>query len=107
MDTRCFVGEAANATAPLIVADDGSHRKIEATELGASGFNLLAMTQLVIVGMLAIGVGALALLGLLVMVRDLFGENILEAPSMTDKEVMTKHTNDVSPQSEQRHVPQP
>jgi len=42
-----------------------------------------------------------------VMVRDLFGENILEAPSMTDKEVMTKHTNDVSPQSEQRHVPQP
>jgi hypothetical protein len=65
------------------------------------------MTHLVIVGVLAIGVGALALLGLLVMVRDLFGENILEAPSMTDKEVMTKHTNDVSPQSEQRHVPQP
>ena len=65
------------------------------------------MTHLVIVGVLAIGVGALALLGLLVMVRDLFGENILEAPSMTDKEVTTNHTNDVSPQSEQHHVPQP
>jgi hypothetical protein len=65
------------------------------------------MMRCVVVGVLAIGVGALALLGLLVMVRDLFCENISEASSMTDKEVMTKHTNGISPQSEQPHVPHP
>jgi len=65
------------------------------------------MMRLVVVGVLAIGVGALALLGLLVMVRDLFCKDIPEAPSMTDTEVMTKHTNGISPQSEQRHAPQP
>jgi len=63
------------------------------------------MLHLVVVGVLAIGVGTLALLGLLVMVRDLFFENIPEAPSMADKEVTTKHTNGISPQSEQPHVP--
>jgi hypothetical protein len=65
------------------------------------------MLRLMVVGVLAIGVGALALLGLLVMVRDLFCENIPEAPSMIDKEVMAKHTNGISPQSEQPHVPHP
>jgi hypothetical protein len=65
------------------------------------------MLRLVVVGVLAIGIGALALLGLLVMVRDLFCENIPETPSMTDKEVMTKHTNGITPQSEQPHVPHP
>jgi hypothetical protein len=41
--------------------------------------------RLVVVGLLTIGFATLVLLGLLSMVRELFCESILDAPSMSDK----------------------
>jgi hypothetical protein len=48
--------------------------------------------RLVVLGVLTIGLGTLVLLALLAMVRELFCESILEAPSMTDKEALREHT---------------
>jgi hypothetical protein len=48
--------------------------------------------RLLVVGVLAVGIGILALLGLLTIIRELFGEGILEAPSMTDNDAMTENS---------------
>jgi hypothetical protein len=64
--------------------------------------------RLLVLGVaLAIGVGALALLGLLVMVRELFCQNIPEASSMTDDGALRDHPKDVSRQADQLRAPQP
>jgi hypothetical protein len=47
--------------------------------------------RVLVVGVLAIGIGTLAFIGLLTIVRELFCERILEAPSLTDKEAMTEN----------------
>ena len=47
--------------------------------------------RLLAVGVLAIGFGTFVFLGLLTMVRELFCESLLEAPSMADKEATTEN----------------
>jgi hypothetical protein len=50
------------------------------------------VTHLLVAGVLILAVsGSLLLLGLLTMVRELFSDRILEAPSMTDEEAATEH----------------
>jgi hypothetical protein len=53
------------------------------------------MMRLLLVCVLVLGVGTLVFLGLLVMVRDLFCESLLEAPSVTDEEAGREHTSDL------------
>ena len=50
------------------------------------------MMRLLLVSVLVLGSGTLVFLGLLVMVRDLFGEGLLAAPSVTDDEAAREHT---------------
>ena len=57
------------------------------------GFSVM---RLLLVGVLILGLGALVFLGLLVMVRDLFRESFLEAPSVTDEEAAREHTGQTS-----------
>ena len=52
--------------------------------------------RLLLVGVLILGLGALVFVGLLVMVRDLFRESFLEAPSVTDEEAAREHTGQTS-----------
>jgi hypothetical protein len=49
--------------------------------------------RLAVAGLLTIGFGTLALLGLLSVVRELFCESILDAPSMTDKETTRENSS--------------
>ena len=57
------------------------------------GFSVM---RLLLVGVLILGLGALVFLGLLVMVRDLFRESFLEAPSVADEEAAREHTGQTS-----------
>jgi hypothetical protein len=54
--------------------------------------------RLLVVAALAIGLGTLALLGLLTMVRELFCESPLEAPFMIEKEAMREQPNQITDQ---------
>jgi hypothetical protein len=49
--------------------------------------------RLVVEGVLTIGFVTLVLLGLLSMVRELFCESMLDAPSMTDQEATTENSS--------------
>jgi hypothetical protein len=50
------------------------------------------VTHLLVAGVLIfVGAGSVVLLGLLTMVRELFCDRILEAPSMPDGEASTEH----------------
>jgi hypothetical protein len=50
------------------------------------------VTHLLVAGVLILAVsGSLLLLGLLTMVRELFSDRILEAPSLTDGDATTEH----------------
>ena len=53
------------------------------------------MMHLVLCCVLVLGLGTLVVLGLLVMVRDLFYESLFEAPSVTDEEAAREHTGDL------------
>jgi hypothetical protein len=53
------------------------------------------MVHLLLVCVLVVGLGTLVVLGLLVMVRDLFYESLFEAPSVTDEEAAREHTGDL------------
>jgi hypothetical protein len=53
------------------------------------------MMHLLLVCVLVFGLGTLVVLGLLVMVRDLFYESVFEAPSMTDEGAAREHTGDL------------
>jgi hypothetical protein len=57
--------------------------------LESLGFSVM---RVLLVGVLILGLGALVFLGLLVMVRDLFCESFLEAPSVADDETAREHT---------------
>jgi hypothetical protein len=70
---------------------------------GGDGISLLIMSKLLeilgfsvmrllLVGVLILGLGTLVILGLLVMVRDLFCESRLEAPGVADEEAVREHT---------------
>jgi hypothetical protein len=48
--------------------------------------------RVLLVGVLILGLGALAFLGLWVMVRDLFCESFLESPGVADEEAASEHT---------------
>ena len=52
------------------------------------------MIHLLLVCVVVLGLGTLVVLGLLVMVRDLFYESLFEAPSVTDEEAR-EHTGDL------------
>jgi hypothetical protein len=49
--------------------------------------------RLVVVGVLTIGFVTLVLLGLVSMVRELFYESMLDAPSLTDQEATTENSS--------------
>jgi hypothetical protein len=53
------------------------------------GFSVM---RLLLVGALILGLGTLVILGLLVMVRDLFCESLFEAPSVADEDAAREHT---------------
>ena len=53
------------------------------------------MMHLVLFCVLVLGLGTLVVLGLLVMVRDLFDESLFEAPSVIDEEAAREHTGDL------------
>ena len=50
------------------------------------------MRVLVVGGALIVGFGALMLLGLLTMIRELFGEKLFETPFITDWGATREHT---------------
>jgi hypothetical protein len=64
--------------------------------LESLGFSVM---RVLLVGVLILGLGALVFLGLLVMVRDLFCESFLEAPSVADEEAAREHTGQSPSQS--------
>jgi hypothetical protein len=53
------------------------------------------MMHLVLICVLVLGLGTLVVLGLLVMVRDLFYESLFEVPSVTDEEAAREHTGEI------------
>jgi hypothetical protein len=53
------------------------------------------MMHLLLVCVVVLGLATLVVLGLLVMVRDLFYESLFEAPSVTDEEAAREHTGDL------------
>ena len=55
--------------------------------------------RLLLVGVLTLGLGTLVILGLLVLVRDLFCERLLEAPSVADEEAAREHRDPPPPAS--------
>jgi len=46
-----------------------------------------------LIAALMLGLGTIALLGLLAIARGLFHESIIDAPSMPDAQVMREHAN--------------
>jgi hypothetical protein len=47
--------------------------------------------RLLLVGVLTLGLGTLVFLGVLVMIRDLFGESLLESPGVAAEEAAREH----------------